>query len=148
VIVVSDTTPLNYLVLIDVVTVLPKLFDDVVAPASVMRELVDARTRDPVRAWAANPPDWLRILAPSSRLPSTAQLDPGEADAISLAKEVKAPAVLLDERSGRKVALAEGARRCPNAGAARVVRSTGVDRPAYQSRTTRSDYVPRRSQIH
>jgi predicted nucleic acid-binding protein len=41
-------------------------------------------------------------------LPSTAQLDPGEADAISLAKEIKAPVVLLDERLGRAVALAEG----------------------------------------
>lgn len=107
-IVVSDTTPLNYLVLIGAVEVLPKLFDDVYAPEAVMRELADTRTPEPVRAWAGNPPEWLRVLAPSARLPSTAQLDPGEADAISLAKEIRAPVVLLDERLGRAVALAEG----------------------------------------
>ena len=36
-IVVSDTTPLNYLVLIDAVDVLPKLFEVVYTPATVLR---------------------------------------------------------------------------------------------------------------
>ncbi|MGB7157056.1 MAG: DUF3368 domain-containing protein [Tepidisphaeraceae bacterium] len=107
-IVVSDTTPLNYIVLIGAVAVLPKLFDDVYAPDAVVRELADARTPEPVRAWALRPPEWLTVLSPSSRLPSTSQLDAGEPDAISLAKEIKAPAVLLDEKLGRSVALSEG----------------------------------------
>jgi len=101
-------TPSNYIVLIGGVDVLPQLFDDVCAPDAVMRELVNTRTPEPVRAWAANPPDWLEVLEPSSRLPSTYRLDPGEAHAISSAKEINAPAVLLDEKLGRTVELSEG----------------------------------------
>jgi predicted nucleic acid-binding protein len=39
-IVVSDTTPLNYLILIDSVAVLPALFGRVCAPAAVIEELL------------------------------------------------------------------------------------------------------------
>ncbi len=107
-IVVSDTTPLNYLVLIEAVDVLPKMFKEVLAPAAVIRELSHPRTPAPVRSWAGQPPTWLNVLSPSLRLASTAKLDPGEADAISLAKEVGASAVLMDEKLGRSVAIAEG----------------------------------------
>lgn len=41
-IVVSDTSPLNYLVLLDVVSVLPKLFGEVVVPPAVLTELARA----------------------------------------------------------------------------------------------------------
>jgi predicted nucleic acid-binding protein len=108
VIVVSDTTPLNYLVLIDAIHVLPDLFSEVYTPNQVILELCHECAPATVRAWAQNPPSWLRVTTPASRLPSTLQLDPGEADAISLAKEIRALAVLLDEVEGRKVALAEG----------------------------------------
>lgn len=107
-IVVSDTTPLNYLVLVNAIEALPRLFNEVFAPPEVLRELSDPRAPASVRAWAQSHPAWLKVLTPKSRLRSTAQLDPAEADAISLAKEINAPAVLLDERKGRKVALAEG----------------------------------------
>jgi predicted nucleic acid-binding protein len=107
-IVVSDTTPLNYLVLISAVDVLPKLFDEVYAPTAVLRELADARAPAAVRQWSQSPPAWLKVADPSSRLPSTASLDAGEADAISLAKERGISDVLIDEYVGRKVALAEG----------------------------------------
>lgn len=107
-IVVSDTTPLNYLVLVNAVDVLPKLFKKVYTPHEVVRELADARAPQQVRQWAQDPPDWLMVATPSSRLASTDQLDPGEANAISLAKQIKAPAVLLDEKRGRIVAQGEG----------------------------------------
>jgi len=107
-IVVSDTTPLNYLVLIKAIDVLPQLFDQVYAPTSVLRELSDPRAPHDVRQWAAAPPAWLQIADPSARLTSTADLDDGEADAISLAKERGITDVLIDEYLGRKVAAAEG----------------------------------------
>ena len=107
-IVVSDTTPLNYLVLIEAIDLLPKLFNEVYVPAAVIRELSHASTPDRVRSWAARPPKWLTVRSPSSHLPSTAKLDAGEADAISLAKEICAPAILIDEKLGRSVAMAEG----------------------------------------
>ncbi len=107
-IVVSDTTPLNYLVLIGAVDVLPKLFKEAYAPPEVIRELNDADAPNVVRNWALHPPDWLKIRAASARLPSTSSLDAAEADAISLAKEIGAPAILLDEKKGRKIAIGEG----------------------------------------
>lgn len=38
-IVVSDTSPINYLILVDVIRVLPVLFGRVVVPPQVMTEL-------------------------------------------------------------------------------------------------------------
>ena len=42
--VVSDTTPLNYLVLIEVVQVLPELFGSILVPAQVIKELLHEDT--------------------------------------------------------------------------------------------------------
>ena len=55
-IVVTDTTPLNYLVLIKTIDVLPKLFQQVYAPPSVMGELSRPKTPDSVRDWAKSVP--------------------------------------------------------------------------------------------
>lgn len=107
-IVVSDTTPLNYLVLINVIDVLPKLFTQVFVPPSVIDELSRLKTPDTVRAWAIAPPAWLEIVMPKQRLRSTFVLDAGEADAISLAKELNIKDVMIDERRGRRIAQQEG----------------------------------------
>jgi predicted nucleic acid-binding protein len=107
-IVVSDTSPLNYLVLISEIDVLPKLFDQIFIPPSVIVELTRLKTPDIVRKWAHSPPVWLTIVAPSSRLSSTAALGDGEADALSLAKELGIRDVLIDERRGRNIAEREG----------------------------------------
>ena len=107
-IVVSDTCPLNYLVLINAIDVLPAIFEEVYVPPSVMVELTRLKTPDQVRQWAASPPEWLKIEAPTTRLASTARLGDGEADALSLAKELKIQDVLIDERRGRSIARLEG----------------------------------------
>ena len=107
-IVVSDTTPLNYLVLIDAVDVLAKLFREVYAPHAVLDELTHPKAPEAVRRWAQSPPAWLKVADPAAQLPSTAALDRGEADAISLAKELHITDILIDERRGRKVAEREG----------------------------------------
>ncbi|HEY4260524.1 MAG TPA: hypothetical protein VGM98_10195 [Schlesneria sp.] len=108
-IVVSDTSPLNYLVLIDAIGVLPKLFNKVHAPPQVMRELLHPRSPDAVKHWATSAPDWLQVSSPSTvRMPFALGLDPGEAEAIALAIELRASAVLIDEKKGRRVAKAQG----------------------------------------
>jgi predicted nucleic acid-binding protein len=107
-IVVSDTTPLNYLVVIGAVNTLPALFVEVFVPKAVVRELNHAKAPQSVQRWAANPPGWLRVEDPVTRLESTIDLDDGEADAISLAKERGISNVLIDEYRGRKIATAEG----------------------------------------
>jgi len=108
VIVVSDTTPLNYLVLVEAIGVLPKLFDQVYIPPSVIQELTRTKAPPVVHAWAANPPDWVQIVAPPVRLASTGSLGDGEADAISLAKALQIVDILIDERRGTKIARREG----------------------------------------
>ena len=55
-IVVSDTTPLNYLILIDAADVLPKLFGQVYAPSAVLTELSHTRSPELVRKWASGLP--------------------------------------------------------------------------------------------
>ncbi|HEX4054195.1 MAG TPA: hypothetical protein VHX86_08015 [Tepidisphaeraceae bacterium] len=107
-IVVSDTTPLNYLVLINAIDVLPKLFQHVYAPRAVLRELNHPKAPEVVRRWAEARPAWLKVVDPLSRLPSTARLGPGEADAISLAKESHVLDILMDERRGSTIAIREG----------------------------------------
>lgn len=69
-----------------------------------MGELSRPRTPELVSIWAQQPPSWLKIIGPKARLPATAKLDDGEADAISLAKEIKIQDLLIDERRGRTVA--------------------------------------------
>jgi predicted nucleic acid-binding protein len=102
-IVVSDTSPLNYLVLIGHVDVLPILFDRIVTPPAVIAELLHPGTPPPVRAWAMTPPSWLEIVSPSVIDPML-KLGSGEAEAISLAREVNADLLLIDERRATGVA--------------------------------------------
>ena len=54
--VVADTGPLNYLVLIDAIELLPNLFEKVFAPEAVRAELLNQDAPAVVRAWATTPP--------------------------------------------------------------------------------------------
>jgi predicted nucleic acid-binding protein len=107
-IVVADTSPLNYLVILGEIEVLAKLFGEVYTPPGVLRELTHPRTPAAVKQWAEAPPEWLQIKAASAALPITSPLDPGEAEAISLAIEMHAGAVLVDEKKGRRIAKSHG----------------------------------------
>lgn len=108
-IVVSDTSPLNYLVLVDAVDVLPELYGQVIVPPAVRDELHHPRTPHAVRKWAKDPPNWVQVQKPT-HIDDTLRLDPGETEAISLARELRADHLLIDERDGTKVAKAEGLR--------------------------------------
>jgi predicted nucleic acid-binding protein len=87
-IVVSDTSALNYLVLIGEDHVLPTLFNRVVASPAVLLELKRVKAPIEVKAWAHNSPAWLEVRSPSSLIPDTG-LGPGEIEAISLALELR-----------------------------------------------------------
>jgi predicted nucleic acid-binding protein len=104
-IVVADTSPIRYLVLIDEIEVLPFLFGHVIIPDIVLKELQDAGTPEVVRLWIARSHDWLEIrpLVPIV-LPEVSVLDAGESAAIQLAIHLGANAVLIDEARGRRIA--------------------------------------------
>jgi predicted nucleic acid-binding protein len=103
--VVSNTSPLNYLVLIEEIDVLPRLYERVVIPQSVCEELQAAETPEAVRTWILSPPDWLEISSETGSMDSDLMgLHAGESDAISLALHLQAGALIIDERRGRSEA--------------------------------------------
>jgi predicted nucleic acid-binding protein len=108
--VVADTSPLNYLVWIQQDTLLPILYDRVVIPPAVYEELQRPETLHVVRQWVAHPPGWLTIQPPQQPLSvqQFLRLDDGELEAIPLAQELHADRLLMDERGGRRVARARG----------------------------------------
>jgi predicted nucleic acid-binding protein len=62
-IVVADTSPLNYLVLIDEIELLAALFEKVLLPNAVLKELQHPRTPEKVCYWAAHFPTWIEVKA-------------------------------------------------------------------------------------
>ena len=107
--VVADSGPLRYLVLIGETDVLPKLVGHVLIPPEVRTELDRPQTPASVRAWIAAPPSWLTVRpGPGVTNPALAELDPGERAAMALALAISADAVLMDDRAGVTVALANG----------------------------------------
>ena len=105
--IVADTSPLNYLVLIDSVYILPTLYGRILAPPEVLRELEDAAGPQIVRAWASSPPQWLEVRK-AHAVDLTLPLDAGERASIALAQELAADRLLIDERDGRRVAVRLG----------------------------------------
>ncbi len=107
--VVSNTSPLSYLVLIEHVEVLPALFGTVVISETVRDELSHEAAPPVLRQWIASPPSWL-VVRPNveGQDADLMRLDPGERDAIALAEHSRADLVIIDERAARDVARARG----------------------------------------
>jgi predicted nucleic acid-binding protein len=104
-IIVSDTSPINYLVLIGHIEILERLFGRVIVPQAVVTELQREKTPQIVREWITSAPSWLEIKrADISLFASTKKLGDGEREAIALAIELQAAAILIDDRDGIKEA--------------------------------------------
>ena len=102
VVVISDTSPIRYLVLAGQADLLPALYTEVLIPDAVADELNHHATPEPVRRWIAQRPSWLRVVAMAKRSVSAPlhDLDAGEHDAILLALQLKADLVVMDDREG------------------------------------------------
>jgi predicted nucleic acid-binding protein len=99
-VIVSDTSPIRYLVLIGQAQLLPALYTELLIPEAVADELNQPRTPEAVRHWMAHRPDWLKVVPLTVRPTPLAHLGAGERDAILLALHLKADLVLMDEREG------------------------------------------------
>jgi predicted nucleic acid-binding protein len=106
-VVVSDTSPLHYLILIGRDFVLEKLYGRVIVPPAVLHELGHPAAPPAVSAWAKSPPAWLTVQSPASIPPRFDHLDLGERQALALAKEIQADFVLLDDKVARRFAESE-----------------------------------------
>jgi predicted nucleic acid-binding protein len=98
--VIADTGPVNYLLLIGHIDVLPALFEKVILPSAVRDELSDPRTPASVRNWIADPPSWVDVRHTANPLPGRLldDLGAGETAALTLAAELHADLVLIDDR--------------------------------------------------
>ena len=105
---VSNTSPLNYLLLIGEARVLPAIFRKLHLPSAVRDELLAPEAPEPVRQWASAPPEWVQLHTVQGELPAPVALHRGETEAILLARELSADALLMDELDGRAVARQQG----------------------------------------
>jgi hypothetical protein len=100
--VVSNSSPLIALARIQRLDLVPVILESVLIPPAVVREI---RPSIPVS------PDWLQVRAATqvpSVLTSRRRLGDGEWEAIALAVEVGARAILLDDRPARRLAAMAG----------------------------------------
>ena len=109
--VVADTSPLSYLVWIEAVHILEKLYGRVVIPPEVRDELAARDAPAAVRSWAMDLPNWVEVRAPDADLRDDSRwrfLDLGERAALALAVILHPSVLLIDERAGTQIALEQG----------------------------------------
>ena len=102
-VVVADSGPLHYLVLIDCADVLENLFDEVLIPVAVQSELSHRDAPAEVKAWLQATKPWLSIRQVSRPRP-VAGLHRGETEALQLALQLGVNVVLMDDMDGRNAA--------------------------------------------
>jgi predicted nucleic acid-binding protein len=101
--VIADTGPVNYLILIGHIELLPALFERVILPVAVRRELADPDAPREVQAWIAAAPPWIEVRETKPNYPedkSLGLLDEGERAAINLALALGGDLLLMDDRRG------------------------------------------------
>ncbi|MBI4476121.1 MAG: DUF3368 domain-containing protein [Acidobacteria bacterium] len=123
-VVVADSSPLNYLVLIGSIDLLSRLYTEVLVPQQVVSELIDPAAPLTVRQWAGALPAWIDVrIVPPGDDPGLSHLDPGERAAILLAQSEGGALLLIDDAAGR----AEASRRgILNTGTLGILRAGAV----------------------
>ncbi|MDP9113399.1 MAG: DUF3368 domain-containing protein [Acidobacteriota bacterium] len=124
-VVVADTSPLNYLVLIGQIDVLRGLYGRVVVPPEVLAELTDHGAPREVLEWIQSRPEWLEIRAVRGEQndPALQQIDPGERAAILLAQQERDVLLLIDDAAGR---IEASRRHVPKTGTLGVLRAAAM----------------------
>jgi predicted nucleic acid-binding protein len=113
-VVISDTSPINYLVLIGEIDLLPALYGKVLIPEAVLAELLEVGSPPTVVAWATILPDWVEVVTTAIETSESyldAGLDAGELAAIILAGSLRGDILLImDDADGRAEAVRRGFR--------------------------------------
>ena len=126
-IVIADTTPLNYLIRIGEVSILAHLYRKIVIPSAVQTELLDIGAPDTVRAWMASPPEWVDVHT-ADAIPSMfpSNLDIGEIEAIALAETLHADLLIVDDMLARREAERRGLHAVGTLGVLREASKAGL----------------------
>jgi predicted nucleic acid-binding protein len=107
-VVVADTSPLRYLVQIEQIELLPRLFEKIFIPSIVLDELRHPFTPEAVRRWMSSMPDWLEVSVGTCDDASLGRLDEGEKSAIALGLSLSADLILIADRRGAAAARGKG----------------------------------------
>jgi predicted nucleic acid-binding protein len=140
--IVANTSPLCYLVLIGCADVLPAMFGRVEIPGAVRAELSAADAPPPVSAWMVRPPEWLGVYA-VEREPDAPlrRLHSGESEAIILAEQLGANLIILDEKPARRIATGRGLRVTGTIGVLKEASSRGlIDLPSAVERLRQTTF--------
>lgn len=127
-IVVSNTSPITNLAAIQRIDILEKIYDTIIIPQAVYDEMSNWSYEVPgtkeVKTLA-----WIQVQ-PVSNSTLVAELkteiDPGEAEAIALAMEIKADRIIIDDYKGRVVASRLGLKVTGILGVLLIVKHRGL----------------------
>jgi predicted nucleic acid-binding protein len=142
ILIVADTGPINYLIQIGHVEVLPHIVERVVLPASVQIELLHDAAPDAVRMWAQNTPAWLEIRSARQAIEEK-DISAADREAIALAKELNATFLLMDDSQARRCASRLGVATMGTLGLLEAAAARGLIalRPALEKLRTTSCFL-------
>jgi predicted nucleic acid-binding protein len=108
-IVVSDTSCIGYLIIIDKLFLLKENFSNIIVPQIVHKEILQLSNKYNLTKYLSA--DWITSLAITNESlynELLKQVDEGESEAIVLSKEINAGLLLIDERKGTLLARSMG----------------------------------------
>jgi predicted nucleic acid-binding protein len=146
-IVVADSGPLHYLILLEHIELLRRFYGQVLVPEPVAAELSAAGASPAVREWIKKPPSWVdvRSVPPETVSMISDDLDLGERAAIALAETMHADLLLIDEAAGRAEAKRRHLRVTGTLGVLRAGAEQGlVNVPDFRTRSPDHSDIARR----
>ncbi len=108
-IVISDTSCIGYLIIIDKLYLLKDNFSEIIIPQTVHKEILELSAQYDLRKYLHS--NWITVNTISNNELFNELLnkvDEGESEAIVLAKEIHADLLLIDERKGTELARSMG----------------------------------------
>jgi predicted nucleic acid-binding protein len=127
-IVVADSGPPHYLILVEQIDLLRRFYGQVTIPTAVADELRASGSPAAVRNWIVHPPAWVvvKVVTEDEIKSVTDDLDLGERAAIALAGTIRADLLLIDDAAGRAEATRRSLRVTGTLGVLRAAAEQGI----------------------